>query len=135
MTQERYLVQIRNGVYILCGISLVTLITAPMLNLHLTNRSIAEMKAMTVEASSEQTLINELNQLLETNKLEALISRCESELKEKPLSRSGHYYLGLAYYHSGKSAMSRKHLEEALRIDPTWKSAIVPYLENFQAEP
>jgi len=134
MTNDRHLIQIRNGVYLLCGIAVVTLIAGIGLNIHLTNRSLKEMKTMAVEDSSEQSLINELNNLLETNNLDALISRCESEIEEKPLSRSGHYYLGLAYYHSGDQAKSRKYLVEALRIDPTWKVAIEPYLENFQAE-
>ena len=118
MNEERHLIQIRNGVYLLCAISVISLITAIALNFHLTNRSIDEMKAMTGEGSSEQALINELNQLLEANDLDALISRCEGELMEKPLSRTGHYYLGLAY-HSGDTDKSRKYLEEALRIDPT----------------
>lgn len=131
MTQEQHLVQIRNGVYLLCAISIVTLITAIVLNVYLTNRSIEEMKTVAVDVSSEQTLLNELNELLESNELDALIARCEIEIKEKPLSRSGHYYLGLAYYHSGNPAKSRKHLEEALRIDPAWKSAIDPYLQNL----
>ena len=131
MNEERHLIQIRNGVYLLCAISVISLITAIALNFHLTNRSIDEMKAMTGEGSSEQALINELNQLLEANDLDALISRCEGELMEKPLSRTGHYYLGLAYYHSGDTDKSRKYLEEALRIDPTWKAAIEPYLTNL----
>lgn len=135
MTHERYLLQIRNGVYLLCVISVVTLIIGIGLNIHLTNRSLAEMKAVATENSSEQTLINEFNNLLETNHLDALISRCESVIKEKPLSRSGHYYLGLAYYHLGDQAKSKQHLNEVLTLDPTWKAAIEPYLENLQAEP
>ncbi len=38
------------------------------------------MKAATVEFSSEQTLVNELNELLESNESAALISRCETLL-------------------------------------------------------
>ena len=131
MNEERHLIQIRNGVYLLCAISVITLVTAIALNIHLTNRSIDEMKALAVVESSEKVLTDELHRLLEANELNALIAMCESELKDKPLSRSSHYYLGLAYYHSGQNGKSRKHLEEALRIDPTWKAFIEPYLENL----
>jgi len=77
-------------------------------------------------------LINELNGLLEANKIDALIARCNEVLVEKPLSRTGHYYLGLAFYHSGDATNCRKHLKEALRIDPTWKAAIEPYLQKME---
>ena len=90
------------------------------------------MKSLSAPASSEQALINELNGLLESNNIDTLIGRCEEVLIDNPLSRTGHYYLGLAYYHSGDASNSRSHLEEALRIDPTWKAAIEPYLENLK---
>ena len=80
----------------------------------------------------EQELINELNGLLEGKKIDALITRCNEVLVEKPLSRTGHYYLGLAFYHSGDAANCRKHLSEALRIDPTWKEAVEPYLQKME---
>jgi len=90
------------------------------------------MQSLAAPASLEQELINELNGLLEANKLDTLIVRCNEVLVEKPLSRTAHYYLGLAFYHSGDATNCRKHLNEALRIDPTWKAAIDPYLQKME---
>ena len=131
MTEERQLLQIRNGIYFLCVMSVFTLIIAVSLNIFLTNQNFTRMKSLAAPSSLEQALINELNGLLEANKIDTLITRCEEVLAEKPLSRSGHYYLGLAYYHSGDATKCRKHLEEALRIDPTWKTSIEPYLQKL----
>ena len=132
MTNEKHILQIRNGIYILCLISMITLIVGVSLNVFLYNRNFARMKSLAAPASLEQALINELNGLLEANKIDALIERCNEVLIEKPLSRTGHYYLGLAFYHSGDATNCRKHLEETLRIDPTWKASINPYLEKIE---
>jgi tetratricopeptide (TPR) repeat protein len=132
MTNEKHILQIRNGIYVLCLISAITLIVGVSLNFFLHNQNFDRMKSLTGPASLEQTLINELNGLLEANKIDALITRCNEVLVEKPLSRTGHYYLGLAFYHSGDASNCRKQLEEALRIDPTWKAAIDPYLQKIE---
>lgn len=132
MTNEKHILQIRNGVYVLCVISAITLIVGVSLNLLLHNQNFDRMKSLAAPASLEQELINELNSLLEANKIDALIARCNEILIEKPLSRTGHYYLGLAFYHSGDAANCRKHLSEALRIDPTWKDAVEPYLQKVK---
>ena len=132
MTNEKLILQIRNGIYFLGAMSAITLIVGVSLNVFLYNQNFVRMKALAGPASSEQALINELSGLLETNKLDALIARCNEVLAGKPLSRTGHYYLGLAYYHSGDSANCRKQLEEALRIDPSWRSAVEPYLNNLK---
>jgi tetratricopeptide (TPR) repeat protein len=114
MTNDKLCLQIRNGIYVLCLISAITL------------------KWLSAPASLEQELINELNGLLEANQLDQLTARCNEILVAKPLSRTGHYYLGLAYYHSGDATNCRKHLQEALRIDPTWNAAIEPYLQKLE---
>lgn len=132
MTNEKHLHQIRNGIYILCLISVVTLIVGVALNVFLHDQNFTRMQSLTRPASQEQALINELNGLLESKKIDELITRCGKEIAEKPLSRTAHYYLGLAYYHSGDASNCRKQLEEALRIDPTWKAAIQPYLDNLK---
>ncbi len=132
MTNEKHILQIRNGIYVLCLISAITLVVGVSLNVFLNNQNFDRMKSLAAPASLEQELINELNGLLEANKLDILIARCNEVLVEKPLSRTGHYYLGLAFYHSGDANNCRKHLEEALRIDPTWKAAIDPYLQKME---
>jgi cytochrome c-type biogenesis protein CcmH/NrfG len=132
MTNEKHILQIRNGINILCLLMGLTLIVGVSLNVFLANQSFTRMKSLAAPASIEQALINELNELLEANKIEALIARCEEVLAGKPLSRTGHYYLGLAYYHFGDVGNCRKHLEEALRIDPTWKTSVEPYLQNLK---
>jgi tetratricopeptide (TPR) repeat protein len=132
MTHEKHILQIRNGIYVLCLISAITLIVGILLNFFLYNQSFDRMKSLTAPASLEQALINELNGLLEAKKIDALIARCNEVLVEKPLSRTGHYYLGLAFYHSGDASNCRKQLEEALQIDPTWKAAIEPYLQKIE---
>ena len=132
MTSERHILQIRNGIYILCLITAITLIVGVSLNVFLHNQNFARMKSLAAPASSEQELINDLNGLLEANRIDTLIARCNEVLIEKPLSRTGHYYLGLAFYHSGDAANCGKHLDEALRIDPTWKAAIEPYLQKME---
>ena len=132
MTNEKHTIQIRNGIYILCLISLVTLIVGVSLNVYLNDLNFTRMKSLAAPASLEQTLIDELNGLLEANKIDKLIERCNEVLAEKPLSRTGHYYIGLAYYHSGDATKCRKHLEEALRIDPTWTSVTEPYLTKLK---
>lgn len=131
MTPDRLLIQIRNGIYLLCLLTVLTFIVVAVISNHQTNRSISEMKSVSMEASTEQALLNELNDLLETNQLDALISRCEKLIKDRPLSPTGHYHLGLAKYHSGDLVGSRASLEETLRIDPSWKAAVEPFLENL----
>lgn len=131
MTHERHILQIRNGIYILCLISAITLIVGVWLNIFLTDQNFTRMKSLAAPASAEQELVNELYGLLEANKIDVLIARCEQVLAEKPLSKTGHFYLGLAYYHSGDAGNCRKHLEEALRIDPAWTAAIEPYLKKL----
>ncbi|MCB1224451.1 MAG: tetratricopeptide repeat protein [Verrucomicrobiales bacterium] len=135
MTKERHILQIRNGIYLLCFLSALTLIVGVSLNIHLANQSFERMKSLGVTASTEQALINELSALLDANELDRLIARGNEVLKEKPLSRTGHFYLGLAYYHSGDASKCRKHLEEARRIDPSWKPAIDPFLGNLKDAP
>lgn len=132
MTNEKHTIQIRNGIYILCLIALVTLIVGVSLNVYLNDLNFTRMKSLAAPASLEQTLIDELNGLLEANKIDKLIERCNEVLAEKPLSRTGHYYIGLAYYHSGDATKCRKHLEEALRIDPTWTAVTEPYLTKLK---
>jgi tetratricopeptide (TPR) repeat protein len=132
MNNDRYILQIRNGIYGLCLLSIITLIAGVWLNIFLNDQNFARMKSLAAPASSEHEMINELNELLEANKINTLIERCKVVLAEKPLSRTGHYYLGLAYYHSGDAANCRKHLNEALRIDPTWKAATEPYLQKLE---
>lgn len=132
MTNEKHTIQIRNGIYILCLIALVTLIVGVSLNVYLNDLNFTRMKSLAAPASLEQTLIDELNGLLEANKIDKLIERCNEVLAQKPLSRTGHYYIGLAYYHSGDATKCRKHLEEALRIDPTWTAVTEPYLTKLK---
>jgi hypothetical protein len=131
MTNEKHILQIRNGIYAICAISAITLIVGVTLNIFLHNQNFDRMKSLSAPVSSEQELINELNGMLEANHIESLVARCNEVLVEKPLSRTGHYYLGLAFYHSGDATNCRKHLEESLRIDPTWKDAIGPYLQKM----
>lgn len=128
---ETQLRKIVRAVYVLCGISVIGLIVSVWLNIHLTNLSISEVKELSV-GSSEQQLINELNSLLESTQLDILIERCNKEVAEKPLSRTAYFYLGLAYYHSGKKAESKKHLIKALEIDPSWTQSIQPYLDKLE---
>lgn len=98
-----------------------------------TKQNLSEARVvMRQHGMTSAIIVSELNGLLEANKIDALIARCNEVLVEKPLSRIGHYYLGLAFYHSGDAANCRKHLEEALRIDPTWKEAIEPYLQKME---
>ena len=111
---------------------MVTLIVGFSLNVFLNNQNFERMKSLAALGSLEQELINELNGLLESNKMHALIERCNEVLVKKPLSRTGHYYLGLAFYHSGDANNCRKHLNEALRIDPTWTGSIEPYLKKIE---
>ena len=118
MDTGKELVRIRNGVWFLCVLNVLGFALAIALTSYQLNRSIAAMRDVSVQRSAEQTLINELDQLLESNQLDTLISRCEKEIRAKPLSRTGHFYLGLAHYHRGDQANSRKHFEEAARIDP-----------------
>ena len=132
MTDEKHIQQIRNGIYALCLISVVTLVIGVSLNVFLNNQNFARIQTLSASTSSEQALIDELNGLLESNKIARLIARCNELLIEKPLSRGVHYYLGLAYYHSADASNCRKHLNEALRIDPTWKAAIEPYLDKIK---
>lgn len=132
MNSDKLLFQIRNGIYLLCFINLAGLFVVIFLNIYLTNYSIHEANARSVEASSMQTEFNELNDLLESNQLNSLISRCKNILEEKPNSGTAHYYLGLAYYQMGDEDESRKHLEESLNLSPSWEVQIQPYLENLQ---
>jgi len=132
MKTERHVLQARNGIYVLCLISMITLIIGVALNIYLSNQNFTRMKSLAEPVSQDQALINELNGILESNKLDRLIARCNEVVTEKPLSRTGHYYLGLAYYHSEDASNCRKHLEEALRIDPTWTGAIEPYIKKME---
>ncbi|HCS50832.1 tetratricopeptide repeat protein [Rubinisphaera sp.] len=132
MNNDKLLIQIRNGIYLLCLINLAGMIVAIFLNIYLTNYSIHEANAMSVEASSMQTEFNELNDLLESNQLNSLISRCIKILEEKPNSGTAHYYLGLAFYQMGDEDESRKHLEESLKLEPSWEMQIQPYLEKLK---
>ncbi len=131
MNPEKQLRQIRNGIYFLCFFSVLTLAASIALNLYLTKKSLNRMQALAVPGYDEHSLNNELNGLLESNQLEALISKCEEIISEKPLSPSGNYYLGLAYYHKGDTQKSREYLAETLRIEPSWAAAITPYLDNL----
>lgn len=128
--RENQLSKIVKAVYTLCGISVIGVVASIWLNIHLTNFSISEMKALSA-GSSEQQLINELNSLFESNQLDILIELCKKETAEKPLSRTAYFYLGLAYYHSEKKAESKKHFIKALEIDPSWTQAIQPYLDKL----
>jgi tetratricopeptide (TPR) repeat protein len=131
IVMKKHILQIRNGIYFLCLITVIGWIVGIWLNIHLTNQSFAKMESLMEPVSAEQKLMNELNGLLEANKIESLVARCKEVLAVKPMNRAAHYYLGLAYYQSGDAGNCRKHLEEALRIDPTWKPAIEPYLKNL----
>lgn len=132
MANEKHILQIRNGVYFLCAMAVITLVTGVLLNIHLTNRSLAHFEPLADLTSEGQELINELDDLLRTNRIDRLIHRCEGILSETPLNTPAHYYLGLAWYHSGDAVKALKHLEEARRIDPSWKEAIDPYLEQLR---
>ena len=129
MRNDRQILQIRNGLYFLCLMTVISLIAGIWLNIHLTRESFAKMQALAAPISSQQALLDELTELLESNRLDTLIGRCEQILEEKPLSQAGHYYLGLAYYHKQEPDKSRIHFEEALRIDPAWKAVISPFLD------
>ncbi|MCP5546584.1 MAG: tetratricopeptide repeat protein [Akkermansiaceae bacterium] len=97
-----------------------------------TNRSLDHFETLSDPTSKGQELINELDQLLQANRIDRLIQRCEGILSEKPLNTPAHYYLGLAWYHSGDAGKALEHLGEARRIDPSWKEAIDPYLEQLR---
>ena len=132
MANEKHILQIRNGVFFLCVMSVITLVTGVLLNIHLTNRSLDHFETLSDPTSKGQELINELDQLLQANRIDRLIQRCEGILSEKPLNTPAHYYLGLAWYHSGDAGKALEHLGEARRIDPSWKEAIDPYLEQLR---
>ena len=134
MDTGKELVRIRNGVWLLCVLSVIGFLVSVALSIHLSNRNIAVARELSGDKSTEQTLINELGLLLESNQLDALITRCEKEIRDKPLSRTGHFYLGLAHFHRGDHAQSRKHLEEAARIDPAWAPATEPYLKILRGD-
>jgi hypothetical protein len=74
MTNEKHILQIRNGIYILCLMSVVTLIVGVSLNIYLTNHNFQRMNLLSAPASTEQALINELNGLLESKKIDTLIA-------------------------------------------------------------
>jgi hypothetical protein len=74
MTNEKHILQIRNGICILCLMSVVTLIVGVSLNIYLTNHNFQRMNLLSAPASTEQALINELNGLLESKKIDTLIA-------------------------------------------------------------
>lgn len=132
MKPDEYLPQIRNGIYLHCAISVVTVGIAVVLNVSLTNRSIAEMRA--ISGTADHILTNELEELFQTNKIDELVKKSEAVLEKKPLSVVAHFYLGVAHFQSGDFTASRASLEQALSISPVWKPSIIPYLEAIEAE-
>jgi len=128
MTEINLLQKIARGIQRLFWLTVFGLILSIGTAITLTNYQFEKMKTLSPDGES-QVLANEFNGLLERNELEELKQRCLTEIKKKPLSANGHFYLGLALYHEGNKTESKEHLQKALEIDPTWKPAIQPYLD------
>ncbi len=128
MSETELLQKIATGIQRLFWITVVGLVLSIGTAVTLTNYQIKKVMTLTPEGKS-QILANELNALLERNKLGELKARCRAEIKEKPLGATGHYYMGLACYHGNNKAESRTYLRTALEINPAWKDLIQPYLD------
>ncbi|MDF1657453.1 MAG: hypothetical protein P1U58_07565 [Verrucomicrobiales bacterium] len=138
MDDSKILIQIRNSLYVLIALSAITLVVGVILNVYitkylaeesrrLTDYSLDEMRSHYGEV--EEDLVSEYDDLIEKGELEELVSRCEALLAERPLSPTGHFYLGVAHFHLGNKKLAEKSLREAKSIAPAWKSSTDPYLE------
>jgi cytochrome c-type biogenesis protein CcmH/NrfG len=69
--------------------------------------------------------------LLESGRLDDLISECQRKLLDRPNHAYAHWYLGRAYFLQERWQDARTEFETLRRISPDWASSIDPYIEEI----
>lgn len=69
--------------------------------------------------------------LLESGRLDDLISECQHKLLDRPNHAYAHWYLGRAYFLQERWQDARTEFETLRRISPDWVSSIDPYIDEI----
>ena len=70
--------------------------------------------------------------LLESGRLEQLISKCRHWLVERPNHTYAHWYLGRAYYLQERWDEALQAFSTAKRISPEWAGTVDPYIDEIR---
>jgi cytochrome c-type biogenesis protein CcmH/NrfG len=69
--------------------------------------------------------------LLESGRLDELITQCQRKLLDRPNHAYAHWYLGRAYFLQERWHEARTEFEALRRISPDWAGSIEPYIEEI----
>lgn len=70
------------------------------------------------DSGDSDHLLTRATQAFEAGRLAEALSLCRTFLQRLPGSVQGHHLCGLVFYQSGDAGQARRHLEQALRLEP-----------------
>ena len=115
------------------AIKLILLVAATLVTLSVTlaaYRTYTYIKHYVVKGLNDLFRTEGLD-LLESGRLDDLISACQRKLLARPNHAYAHWYLGRAYFLQERWQDARTEFETLRRISPDWASSIDPYIEEI----
>jgi hypothetical protein len=81
------------------------------------------MRFVDLDRAEELLLRDELTQLEEL---------AQREIRTTPNNVEAHWYLALSFYHRDRMAEAKFEFQQVVRLNPSWRDAVYPYLEEIE---
>lgn len=88
-----------------------------------------------VDPDSADYFREQCQKLLETNKLDELVTYARERIRKRPNHTYAHWYLARAFYLQQKWIESLRAFNEVSRLDPSWiEDSVTPYVRAIEAK-
>src|ERR671925_1647631 len=88
-----------------------------------------------VDTDSTEYFREQCQKLLETNKLDELVTYARERIRKRPNHTYAHWYLARAFYLQQKWIEALRAFNEVARLDPSWtEDSVTPYVRAIEAK-
>ena len=88
-----------------------------------------------IDADSTEHFREQCQKLLETNKLDELVTYTRERIRKRPNHTYAHWYLARAFYLQQKWIEALRAFNEVARLDPSWiEDSVTPYVRAIEAK-
>jgi cytochrome c-type biogenesis protein CcmH/NrfG len=88
-----------------------------------------------IDTDSAEYFREQCQKLLETNKLDELVTYTRERIRKRPNHTYAHWYLARAFYLQQKWIEALRAFNEVARLDPSWtEDSVTPYVRAIEAK-
>jgi cytochrome c-type biogenesis protein CcmH/NrfG len=88
-----------------------------------------------IDTDSTEHFREQCQKLLETNKLDELVTYTRERIRKRPNHTYAHWYLARAFYLQQKWIEALRAFNEVARLDPSWtEDSVTPYVRAIEAK-